>query len=415
MFALRLTNAIAFDMGGTTAKAGVIHEGQVIKTGDTMIGGYLRGLPLQIPMIDIQEVGTGGGSIARVAPGGSLRVGPKSAGASPGPVCYGLGGVEPTVTDANLLLGRLSADRFLGGEMKLDTEAAKIAMREHICEPLGLDIAEACHGIIQIAVASMAHVVERVTTERGLDGGNFAMIAYGGAGPLHGTIVARELLIPKLIIPPGPGHFSSYGMLVADLQRDFVQTWFSLLLQLDFRQIEGVYAHMEASGRTEIAGAIKNADCVILRSADMRYVGQEHAVTVDLPLELFAKRDIAGIKQRFDAVHEMRYGYCTANAPAEIVSLRSSVTGILVKPQSEIIAAGSADQSQASLGSRPVCFTPDQGYVTTPVYDRTRLLSGNRIIGPALIEEYASTTVIGCGDELEVNEFGDLIITIGRD
>ena len=180
-----LKNAIAFDMGGTTAKAGVIHGGQVLMTGSALIGGYATGLPVQMPMIDIQEVGTGGGSIARVEMGGALHVGPESAGAQPGPVCYGRGGTEPTITDANLILGRLAADRFLGGEMRLDVEGARGALEARVAAPLGLDLRAAADGILRIATTKMSHMVRWVTTERGLDAAEFSLVAYGGAGPLH--------------------------------------------------------------------------------------------------------------------------------------------------------------------------------------------------------------------------------------
>ena len=203
---LNLDNAIAFDMGGTTAKAGVVLDREVLMAGNIMVGGYDEGLPIQIPLIDTQEVGTGGGSIARIEDGGGLRVGPQSAGAAPGPVCYDLGGAEPTVTDANLVLGRLSADNFLGGEMKLNLHAARQALVTRIADPAGISLTEAANGIIRIAATTMSHVVTRVTTERGLNAGDFAMVAYGGAGPLHASIVARELRIPTVIVPPSPGH-----------------------------------------------------------------------------------------------------------------------------------------------------------------------------------------------------------------
>jgi N-methylhydantoinase A len=199
--ALGLDNAIAFDMGGTTAKAGVILGGRALTTGEALIGGYDRALPIQVPTIDIFEVGTGGGSIARVEHGGALHVGPRSAGAEPGPACYGRGGSEPTITDANLLLGRLGADRFLGGEMPLDAGAAERAMCARVAEPLGLSVTDAANGILRIAATKMSYAVKGVTTERGLDAGSFALVAYGGAGPLHATAVAREIGIRKVIIP----------------------------------------------------------------------------------------------------------------------------------------------------------------------------------------------------------------------
>jgi N-methylhydantoinase A len=409
-----LANAIAFDMGGTTAKAGVIHEGHVLMTGAALIGGYATGLPVQMPMIDIQEVGTGGGSIARVGVGNALRVGPESAGASPGPVCYGLGGTEPTITDANLVLGRLGADRFLGGEMPLDLAAAKKALTEKVAKPLGLDPVQAAEGILRIATTKMAHVVRWVTTERGLDAADFALVAYGGAGPLHAAAVGRELSIGTVIIPRAPGHFSACGMLVADLRRDFVNTWFTPLADAPFPEMEQIFVEMERQGR-ETVGRGQNLNGVeVRRSADMRYVGQEHAVTVELPIELFRTQDRPGIKALFDAVHQTRYGFSVAHEKAEIVSLRSAIIGQLRKPPFEHIAKGGAEPDAAAFrGKRPVYFA-STGFVDTPTYDRPALKAGNAIAGPALIEEHASTTVVDPGDNIEVDAFGDLVITLRR-
>jgi N-methylhydantoinase A len=411
-----LSNAIAFDMGGTTAKAGVIYDGDVLMIGSTLIGGYATGLPVQIPMIDIQEVGTGGGSIARVEMGGALHVGPESAGAQPGPVCYGQGGVEPTITDANLILGRLGVDRFLGGEMRLDLDGAKAALEARVATPLGLDLTQAADGILRIATTKMSHMVRWVTTERGLDAADFSLVAYGGAGPLHAAALARELRIAKVVIPRAPGHFSAYGMLVADLRRDFVNTWFTPLAEASFPVIEGLYAEMEARGRDAVAQSpLALAGIAVQRAADMRYVGQEHAVTVELPIELFRSQDRAGIKQRFDAVHETRYGYSAPAEKAEIVSLRCAVTGAMRKPQFEQITAGDATPPAAAFrGTRAVYFAEAGRHLDTPTYDRALLVAGNRISGPALIEEYASTTVVHPGDVVEVDAFGDLVIEILR-
>lgn len=409
---LGLKNAIAFDMGGTTAKAGVVHGGEVVMAGGIMIGGYATGLPIQIPLIDIQEVGTGGGSIARIEMGGGLRVGPQSAGASPGPACYGLGGVEPTVTDANLLLGRLSASRFLGGEMPLDTERAKNAMLTRVAEPLGIDVLQAADGIIRIAATTMSHVVTRVTTERGLDAGDFTMVAYGGAGPLHASLVARELRIPTVIIPPAPGHFSAYGMLVADLRRDFVRTWFRPVAQVDVPEMVALYQAMEHEGVAALEREVSPGQCIeTRRGADMRYVGQEHSVTVDLPTALFDTGDLAGIKQRFDEMHAQRYGFSAPQSPAEIVSLHTSVIGYLPKP---IIERSRSVEEEPPMTRRPAYFSQAGGFVDTPVYQRVDLRCGMRLAGPLLIEEHASTTVLLPGDALEVGPFGDLVITIGR-
>ena len=409
-----MKNAIAFDMGGTTAKAGVIYQGNVLMTGGALIGGYATGLPIQMPMIDIQEVGTGGGSIARLELGNALRVGPESAGAAPGPVCYGLGGTEPTITDANLVLGRLGVDRFLGGEMQLDVEAAKRVLNDKIAKPLGLDPIKAAEGILRIATTKMAHVVRWVTTERGLDAAEFTLVAYGGAGPLHASAVARELGIAEVVIPRAPGHFSAYGMLVADLRRDFVNTWFTTLADAPFSRMEEIFADMEKRGRETVTRRQSVEGTSATRGADMRYVLQEHAVTVDLPVELFKKEDRDGIKSRFDAVHQTRYGFSVPGEKAEIVSLRGSIIGEMKKPAFEPITKGTArPEAGAGRGSRPVYFA-STGFVDTPTFDRALLKAGNRIEGPALIEEHASTTVVHPGDVLEVDAFGDLIIEVRR-
>ncbi len=412
---LGLRNAIAFDMGGTTAKAGVVLNREVMMAGSIMVGGYAEGLPIQIPLIDTQEVGTGGGSIARIEEGGGLRVGPQSAGASPGPVCYNLGGTEPTVTDANLILGRLSADNFLGGEMKLNQAEATQALRNRIAEPMKISLTQAANGIIRIAATTMSNVVTRVTTERGLDAGNFAMVAYGGAGPLHASIVARELSIPQVIIPPSPGHFSAYGMLMADLRWDFVRTWFKPVNLLDFGEFIGIYADLEAQGVRILQRDIDSKRIVCSRAADMRYVGQEHPVTVELPASFFAKPDRIALKQLFDDEHMKRYAFNAPKEPAEIVSLHSSVVGALDKPEAKRLTAPARGRKPvAKPARRKVYFTEDAGFVNTPVYARQNLVAGQRIAGPALVEEYASTTVVFPGDKLEVSKHGDLVITIGR-
>jgi N-methylhydantoinase A len=406
-------NAIAFDMGGTTAKAGVIHNGEVLMTGGQIIGGYASGLPLQIPMIDIQEVGTGGGSIAYIE-AGALRVGPESAGAQPGPVCYGLGGTAPTVTDCNLVLGRLAVGRFLGGEMKLDFDGARAALEERIATPLGLSTVEAADGVLRIAATKMSHMVRWVTTERGLDASNFALVAYGGAGPLHATMIARELRIGKVIIPYAPGHFSAYSMLFTDLRRDLVNTWFKPFDDASFEEMETLYGAMEKQAAEDLARSRHmTIDVAVQRGADMRYVGQEHAVTVEIPVELFARKDRDGIKKLFDAVHETRYGYHNADEKAEIVSLRSATIGLMRKPERAKLAKGAPDASAAFCGTRSVYFSGNE-MIETPTYDRDNLAAGNRIAGPALIEEHASTMVVHPQDALSVDEFGNLHIEIGK-
>ncbi len=412
--ALEIDNAIAFDMGGTTAKAGVIYKGEPLTTGAALLGGYEKALPVQISMMDIFEVGTGGGSIARIGEEGGLHVGPQSAGAEPGPACYGLGGTAPTVTDANIVLGRLGADRFLGGEMTLDSDAAASALQSEIAAPLALDLTAAADGILRIAVTSMSHAVKGVTTERGLDAGDFTLVAYGGAGPLHASAVAGELGIRHVVIPRVPGVFSSFGMLFSDLRYDYVRTWFTRLDDAPFDQIEAVYGELEDQGRAAIAATTVNAsEITVARAADMRYVGQEHAVTVDLPMAVFASGDREAIKTYFDDMHELRYGTSAPAERAEIVSLRSTVTGIMAKPPLERVADGGAEPDEAAFtGTRSAYFTEIGAFADTPTYDREALKAGNRIAGPALIEEHASTTVLLPGDAMTVDTFGNLVIEV---
>jgi N-methylhydantoinase A len=410
--ALKIDNAIAFDMGGTTAKAGVIHHGEPLTTGAALIGGYEKALPVQIAMMDIFEVSAGGGSIARVVDG-ALRLGPQSAGATPGPACYGLGGTEPTVTDANLVLGRLGADRFLGGEMKLDVAAAERALKEKIGDPLGMTAVEAAEGILRIAATTMSYAVKGVTTERGFDAGDFVLFAYGGAGPLHAVEVAREIGMSKVIVPFAPGVFSAFGMLFADLRYDFVRTQYASLEDAAFDEIEKVYRALEQQGRDALAStSVKPQKVEIKRAADMRYVGQEHAVTVDLPMAVFTRKDRDAIKRHFDAQHAQRYGTSAPQERAEIVSLRSTVTGLMRKPPQRKIARGQkAPAKSASSGKRKVYYGGK--WHLTPTYRRDALAAGNRIKGPALIEEYASTTVLMPGDVMEVDALGNLVIAVG--
>src|SRR5579883_2794742 len=412
--ALAIDNAIAFDMGGTTAKAGVIYKGEPLTTGAALIGGYEQALPIQIAMMDIFEVGTGGGSIARVEDG-ALRVGPQSAGAEPGPACYGLGGTRPTVTDANLVLGRIGADRFLGGEMQLDVAAAHAALKTHVAEPLGMSLTAAADGILRIAATTMSYAVKRVTVERGLDAGDFALVAYGGAGPLHAVHVARDIGIRRVIIPKAPGVFSAFGMLYADLRYDYVRTWPTRLDDASFDDFARIYSELEDQGRRAVAAASMTPGKVTInRAADMRYVGQEHAVTVDLPMQVFEEQDRAAIKRHFDDMHLLRYGTSAPAERAEIVSLRTTVTGIMPKPVPEEIASGGAAPPKAArTGKRPVYFE-GHGFVDTRLFARDALTAGNRIKGPALIEEHASTTVLMPGAALEVDRFGNLDIAVGK-
>jgi N-methylhydantoinase A len=414
---LGMPDAIAFDMGGTTAKAGVISEGRPLTTGSALIGGYEKALPIQIPMMDIFEVGTGGGSIARLELGKSLRVGPRSAGSLPGPVCYGRNGTEPTVTDANLILGRLDEHHFLGGEMPLYFDRAKQAIEQNIAGPLGLDATTAADGILRIAVTQMSHAVKAVTTERGLDAGSFTMVVYGGAGPLHASAIARELGIRKVLIPFAPGYFSAYGMLFSDLRYDYVRSVFRRLDGMSFDEIEAIYKSMEDEGRAAIAASeIRPEELVFERAADMRYFGQEHAVAVDLAHDFFRAKDRVAIKNHFDNVHAIRYGTSAPQEAADIVSLRVTVMGRMKRPPPHMVEESQQQADSRALRThKPVYFRSLGRYVSTPVYIRDLLKSGNVFDGPALVEEHASTTVVQPGDAVNVDLYGNLQISIGSD
>jgi len=412
---LDLEAAIAFDMGGTTAKASVIRRGEPSLSPDYFIGGYNEGLAVRIPVLDIVEVGTGGGSIAWLDEGGGLHVGPRSAGAAPGPASYDRGGTEPTITDANVVLGRLSPERFLGGEMRLNREAAEIALRERVAQPLGVGLERAASGMLEIATASMANAVRRVTLERGLDPRDFTLVAYGGGGPLHAAAVAKELSIGKVIIPHAPGHFSALGMLMADLRRDYVQTLFARLDDLKMDELEAQFKKLEAEGREALESSGIAPDRIVFeRAADMRYVGQEHAVAVRMLANVADEKARREIKRLFDEAHELRYSHSAPEESADVVSLRVSAIGRLGKPQLPELPQGQlAPPSAAQRGTRSVIFA-GHGSVKATVFDRTKLLQGNVIDGPAIIEEAASTTVVEPGDTLTVDAFGCLVMELRR-
>ncbi|MGE5306825.1 MAG: hydantoinase/oxoprolinase family protein [Alphaproteobacteria bacterium] len=411
---LDIEAAIAFDMGGTTAKACVVRRGEPSLSPDYFIGGYNEGLAIRIPVLDIVEVGTGGGSIAWLDEGGGLHVGPRSAGAEPGPASYARGGIEPTVTDANVILGRLSPERFLGGEMRLDRNAAETALCERIAHPLGVNLERAASGMLQVAISAMANAVRHVTLERGLDPRDFTLVVYGGGGPLHAAAVAKELSIGRIIIPQAPGHFSALGMLMADLRRDTVQTLFARMDDLEMFELEDQFRRLEAEGRQALEeSGIPTGHVIFERAADMRYVGQEHAVAVRMPAHVGDESARAEIKRRFDEAHELRYSHSAPDESADIVSLRVSAIGRLTKPQFPQIARGEATPpTHAYRGARSVIFE-SAGAVEAAVYDRNKLLHGNTINGPAIIEEAASTTVVEPGDRLTVNAFGHLVMELG--
>src|SRR5215471_13914135 len=398
-------SVIGFDMGGTTAKANLARDGEPQMSHGYHIGGYASGQPMMLPVVDTVEVGSGGGSIARVDHTGSLEVGPQSAGAEPGPACYGKGGTEPTVTDANLVLGRLDPSQFLGGEMPLDVAAAREAINKAIARPLGLSESQAARAIVKIAVMNMSLAVRRVSIERGYDPRDFVMVAFGGAGPLHATEVARSLHIPIVVIPNFPGQFSASGMLMAEPRQDFVRTYYRSLDQTDFTELSRIAAEMETLAHSRMG----NVEIRMNHSLEVRYTGQDFSLPIAVDPKLYADDYSATIRNAFRELHQTRFGYHDADLPLEIVNahLAAMAPSTLRAPP-----APSPRKGPALIGKRVIAFDSDP--VECPVYRRESLDAGERIAGPAIIQEYASTTVLFPQDRTEVASSGELVISVSE-
>lgn len=408
-----LDNVVAFDMGGTTAKVSIVKNGRVEIADGYAIGGEETGYPLQLPVVDILEVGSGGGSIAHVDETGLLKVGPLSAGSAPGPACYANGGTRPTITDADAVMGRLNPDFFLGGEIALDVEAARAAIEAEVAEPLGLDTLRAAFGIAQVADTNMSHALRIMTVQKGHDPREFALIAFGGAGPGHAATVARELGIGSVIVPPHPGIFSAIGMLLADAKDEHVQSYVRKFEELDAAEPEALFAEMMARGRADMeASGFAAGEVTVSRSVEMRYQGQEFTLLLDLAEDDFSPASLASLRARFDELHELRYGHAFAAASPEFVSLRLHVVGLLAKPELNLAATDGQAKSTQPMGQRPVYFERS-GFVDCPVYRRDALAGDTVIEGPAIVEEVMSTTVVHSGDKLEQDRMGNLVIRLG--
>lgn len=405
-------DVIAFDMGGTTAKTCLVEQGLPKMTDQYYIGGYQQGYVMRLPVVDIIEVGAGGGSIAWIDEGGALKVGPKSAGSLPGPACYNLGGQEPTVTDANLVTGRLNAKRFLGGEFDLDYDKAYKAIEKKVAKPLGMTVLDAALGILKLADVKMSFAVRAITMQRGYDPRKFAMVAFGGAGPLHAMAIARELHVPRVIIPPQPGHFSALGMLLTDLRQDFVQTHIQDFSTVTVKSLEDNFVKLENEGRQSLAKEGYEIHSIqLIRTLDVRYLGQEYTVRVNVPHKLNTVKDIDAIREKFDEMYEVRYGHAAPDQSAQMVNLRVTAIGPVSKPDFESLR----DKRITALStqkSREIYF-PKVGMLSCPVYQRAELKENFEIMGPAVVEEYASTTVLFPGDKGMLNQYGCLVIING--
>jgi N-methylhydantoinase A len=412
--ALGLERAIGFDMGGTTAKASLITRGHPAIEEGYVIGPPASGQPMQLPVVDIVEVGAGGGSIAWCDANGGVHVGPQSAGADPGPACYGRGNADPVVTDANLILGRLNAQRFLNGGMKLDIEAGRTAIRDKIARPRGLSIEEAAHGIIAIADAAMSLAVRAVSVNKGVDPRDAALIAFGGGGALHACSIAREIFIPTVIVPKLPGTFSALGMLMASWRQDFVRTLIGRLGQLDAGEVASVFDDLSQAGRERLErDGVPLDEATLTFMADLRYVGQEHAIAIPFQKPSDLTGDFSAVKALFDAEHDQRYGQSAPDESMEIVNLRLVVTHARQDTLAEQwLNAPVVAEAAVADETRDVIFDDPAKPLRARIVWRPSLAAGAVVEGPAVIEEPNATTLIPPGDVASVSEAGHLIIKI---
>ena len=426
-------NVMSFDMGGTTAKVGLIQDGRLRLSTEIEVGaqavtplgeGRGGGYPVRTPVIDLVEVGAGGGSEAWIDAGGALRVGPRSAGARPGPACYGRGGATPTITDANLALGRLNPAFFLGGEMTLDAAAAHRAIADRVAAPLRLDPLAAAAGIVEIANAHMIGAMRLVSVQRGYDPRQFVLVAFGGAGPLHANALARELGIPTVLVPPNPGIASAVGMLMTDLRHEFVTTRRMPLDTLTPATLEALFEGFLREGQARLdRDGVPAADRRMLRSVDLRYHGQSFELSITVPEGRLTAADVGGLRAEFDAAHERAYGYAAPEDAVELVNVRLAAIGVTPRPRRAPLAAGGREPAGALKAQRDVWFggvegNPARGplpkdgggWRKTDVLDRTKLKRGNVIDGPAVIEEHDASTLVHPGWEAAVDEHANLML-----
>ena len=405
---LGFKNVVAFDMGGTTAKCSLVENGRFSVNSVYYANGYIKGFPIKSAVIDVVEVGSGGGSIAWLDPQKRLHVGPQSAGSTPGPVAYGRGGTEPTVTDANLVLGRLNAGNFLGGEMKLDVSAAQRSVKQHIADPLGYrgedGMIQMADGIISIATVIMAGAIRKISVEHGLDPRDFILFSYGGGGPLHACALAHELSIPTIVIPPEPGNFSAIGMLLADARIDTSKTFVGVLSEKTVPATAEIFAAMEESSAGALAAEFATSDVFFERHAEMRYRGQRHNIKVPVS----GLKEAAQIRAAFERDYKRRYGHADAKAPVEFQALHLSAFARLKRPEIARLPRAAANLQPAQ--SRKIYIGNAGGWLDGQIFHRDALQPGFSATGPAVIEEYGSTTLVWPGDRFEIGALHEISI-----
>ncbi len=395
-------NVISFDMGGTSCDVALIEGGRP----NTTTRGEVAGLPIAVPMLDIHSISAGGGTLARVDDLGALRVGPESAGADPGPAAYGRGGTTPTVTDADVVLGYLDPERFLGGGMRLDPAASAMALEQRVARPLGLPLVEAAAGVVRLVNVQMAEAVRSISTERGYDVTAFPLVAFGGAGPVHAAFVAHELGIPRIVVPRYPGATSAFGLLLSDVRHDYVRSRLGRLDRLAPEEVEAGLSELGSQAARDLerdgfGPTERRCDFAL----DLRYAGQGYELTILLPEGTFAGD---AIRAAFDRLHEERFGHAAPNQPVELVSYRCQAIGLVPHPAHPQLAAlrGMPD-SRARLGERRAWF---DGWVDTPVYDRERLGACDELSGPAVLEQYDSTIVVPPVFRLRCDTSGNVVL-----
>jgi len=402
-------NLITLDMGGTSLDASLVVDGRITVEHEAS----LENLPLSIPTIDIKTIGAGGGSVGWIDDGGHLQMGPQSAGAVPGPACYRKGGQSATFTDAALLVGYLDPRNFLGGEIQLDLESARQAV-SRLARRLQLSAEQTAAGMLRISEAKITGAIREISVERGFHPKDFALLAFGGGGGFVTANVARELGVPRAIVPPGPANFSALGMLMVDVVHDFAQTHVVELHSVDGAILKALATDLIERGQAALArDGFESHNRTFACSADLRYQGQEHTVNVPIVTPEFTAEAVVRLAEDFNAAHMTQYGHCMDD-PVEIVTLRVSAVGVLPRPQLPTIAQGTGRAHAAHKGTRTVYRAVRDGYDNYGVYERGCLLAGDRVDGPAIIEEPSSTTVVHAGDVLTVGKYGELVIHIGE-
>ena len=405
---LGFENLVAFDMGGTTAKCALVENGRFSVNSVYYANGYVKGFPIKSAVIDIVEVGSGGGSIAWIDSQKRLHVGPQSAGSTPGPVAYGRGGTEPTVTDANLVLGRLNEGNFLGGEMKLDADAARRAIAEQVAGPLNYTgehgMIRMADGIISIATVIMAGAIRKISVEHGLDPRDFVLFSYGGGGPLHCCALAHELSIPTVVIPPEPGNFSAIGMLLADARIDTSKTFVGMLSEKTVPAMAEIFASMEKDSVAALAAEFGTGEVFFEHHAEMRYRGQRHNIKVPVS----GLRDAEQIRLAFERDYKRRYGHADAKTAAEFQALHLSAFARLQQPEIGRLPRAAAKSRPAQL--RKIYIESAGGWLDAQIFRRDALEPGFSAVGPAVIEEYGSTTLVWPGDRFEIGALHEIRI-----